>query len=208
MSDKQQKKGEIPMWNYPVFNTDIYHLVHWFFVYSILGWIVESIYMSICNRKWTNRGFIKGPICPIYGVGALTVYFILAPFDGNYIMLFALGSVLATTLEYCTARLMLRLFGDFWWDYTEKPFNFRGILCLESSIAWGFYTVALFLFLQKFVMAIVDSYPLRFGRIAGTLLISYFLIDMAVSLFKEKKDVMPRRMTEFSQNIRERFSGN
>lgn len=196
------------MWNTPIFSTDVYHLIHWFFTYSILGWLVESIYMSICERKITNRGFIKGPICPIYGVGALSVYFILEPFAGNYIALFLLGSILATTLEYCTAKLMLRVFGDFWWDYREKPFNFRGILCLESSIAWGVYTVALFLFLQKFVVAIVGSYPVRAGRLLATFLIAYFLIDFSISLFKEKKDVMPKRVVDFSENIKEWMFGN
>ena len=72
---------------------DVYYVVHWFFIYSILGWTIESIYMSFCNKKLTNRGFIRGPICPIYGVGALTVYFVLRPFAGNYLELFVFGSL-------------------------------------------------------------------------------------------------------------------
>ena len=63
------------LWTKAVLGTDVYHIIQWFLIYSILGWVVESIYMSICNRRLTNRGFVKGPICPIYGVGALTVYF-------------------------------------------------------------------------------------------------------------------------------------
>ena len=64
------------MWTIPMFGTDLYHIIHWFLIYSLMGWIVESIYMSLCNRKLTNRGFMSSPICPIYGVGALTLYFI------------------------------------------------------------------------------------------------------------------------------------
>ena len=115
-----------------------------FLVYSILGWVVESIYMSICNRRLTNRGFVRGPFCPIYGVGALSVFFLLRPFCHNLLLLYVLGCVFPTLLEYLTARLMLSMFGEVWWDYSEKPFNYKGILCLESTIAWGFYTLACF----------------------------------------------------------------
>ena len=120
--------------------TDLYHLVLWFIVYSFLGWLVESIYMSICNRKITNRGFMKGPFCPIYGFGALLAYFILRPLEGNYFLLYLAGAILATAFEFLVGKLMLRFFGELWWDYKEKPFNYKGILCLESTLAWGLYT--------------------------------------------------------------------
>ena len=81
-------------WNKVIFGWSAYHVVLWFLVYSIMGWIVESIYMSVCNRKLTNRGFAKGPYCPIYGVGALTVFFILRPYSQNPFTLFVLGMVL------------------------------------------------------------------------------------------------------------------
>lgn len=63
------------IWTKSMFGIDLYHVTQWFLVYSILGWVVESIYMSICNRRLTNRGFVRGPFCPIYGVGALSVFF-------------------------------------------------------------------------------------------------------------------------------------
>lgn len=173
-------------WTRELLGTDVYHIVLWFFTYSILGWMVESIYMSICNRKITNRGFIKGPICPIYGVGALTVYFVLKPFEGNYILLYIFGAVLATTIEYFTARIMTKAFGAVWWNYSNKPFNYKGILCLESTIAWGFYTVMLFAFLQKGVMWIVDHLTFENGRLIGTLLIIYYLISFAYRMLNAK----------------------
>lgn len=162
------------MWTKELLGTDFYHIVHWFFVYSILGWLVESVYMSLCNKKVTNRGFIKGPICPIYGVGALTVFFILRPFAGNYVALYILGTLLATTIEFVTAKVMIRLLGNVWWDYNDKPFNYKGILCLESTIAWGFYTVILFAFLQSAVEKIVDLYPFHIGKYIGAFLIIYY----------------------------------
>lgn len=190
------------MWFYEILGTDVYHIVHWFFVYSILGWIVESIYMSICNKKLTNRGFIRGPMCPIYGAGALSVYFILKPFAGDYILLFFLGTMVATAIEYITALLMLRIFGEVWWDYQNKPLNFRGILCLESSIAWGVYTVGLFAFLQNFVMAVVDSYAVEDGMLLGSLVLVYFTADFLYSLYRAKEEAIMGSVRDLREQMR------
>lgn len=189
------------MWDKMILGKDIYHVVLWFLTYSILGWVVESIYMSICNRKWTNRGFSRGPICPIYGVGALTVYFLLSPYSHNRFLLFFMGAILATAIEWITARIMERLFGEIWWDYTDKPFNYKGILCLESTLAWGLYTVILFGVLHGFVERIVNAIPFHIGRIAGAVLIVLYLIDFLTTIYQEKKEELPPQFTE----IKDRF---
>lgn len=180
--------GVVNMWSRTLFGFDSYHVILWFLTYSILGWAVESFYMSICNRKLTNRGFSRGPICPIYGVGALTVFILLRPYSHNKILLFIMGSFLATLIEYITALLMNRLFGEIWWDYKDKPFNYKGILCLESSIAWGVYTVILFVFLQGFVEGIVNRIPFAIGRILGGLIIFAVVIDYIIVLRHEMKE--------------------
>jgi len=190
-------------WNINIYgtNTDIYHLVQWFFIYSIAGWIIESIYMSFCEKKWVNRGFIFGPICPIYGFGALGAYFLLKPFSGNYILLYIFGSLMATIFEYLVARLMLFIFGQVWWDYNNKPFNYKGILCLESTIAWGFYTIIMFGLLQKGVMLLADTYSYRAGCIFGGICIIYYLIDFTVHLCKVKYPAVPEKVREIRVNI-------
>lgn len=160
---------------------DLYHIVSVFFIYSILGWVVESIYMSICNKKLTNRGFIKGPICPIYGGSATVIYFLLYPLKGNYIAIYFVGVIVSTAIEYFVAQIMLYIFGEVWWDYNEKPFNYKGIICLESSIAWGFYCVMLFGFLQKISMAFVDFYTEKIGLAAGQCIVSLLIIYYIVS---------------------------
>ena len=93
--------------------------------------------MSICEKRLVNRGFIFGPICPIYGFGAVGAYLLLRPLEGNYVGLYILGSIGATFFEFLVAKLMIRILGAVWWDYTEKPFNYKGIICLESTLAWG-----------------------------------------------------------------------
>ena len=175
-------------WNSVIFGVDSYEVVMWFLTYSLMGWLVESIYMSICNRKLTNRGFARGPFCPIYGFGALAVFFILRPYSGNNILLFFLGSLCATALEFVTALAMKKLLGQIWWDYNEKPFNYKGIICLESSIAWGFYTIFLFMFLQNIVAGFVAMIPTEMGHIIGSIILLWYAVDFLYTLYREKKE--------------------
>lgn len=153
------------MWieNFELAGYDLYHLIACFFMFSILGWVVESIYMSFCNKKITNRGFMTGPFCPIYGFGATLGYIILHPLANNVVALYLVGAVLATVFEYLVAQLMLKLFGEVWWDYNDKPCNYKGILCLESTLAWGVYAVIIITFLFDKVMGFVDRYPTSWG---------------------------------------------
>ena len=183
-------------WNRIIFGIDGYEVVMWFLTYSMMGWLVESIYMSFCNHKITNRGFAKGPFCPIYGFGALPVFFVLRPYSDNSILLFFLGSFLATTLEFLTALVMKRIFGEIWWDYHEKPFNYRGIICLESSIAWGFYTLFLFMFLQNIVAAFVAMIPVRAGRVIGNLILIGYIMDFSATIYRQKKENLQESMDE------------
>lgn len=189
------------MWTQQILGVDSYHVIQWFFVYSILGWCVESIYMSICNQKLTNRGFVKGPICPIYGFGALGVYFLLRPVSEDYILLYFCGAVAATAFEFLVGKGMHVLFGEIWWDYNEKPFNYKGIVCLESTIAWGFYTLIMFGFLQKIVENIVNSYSYQKGVFMGTVLIILFSADLGHSLYKAKKDELPYTARDIKEVI-------
>lgn len=183
-------------WNRIIFGIDGYEVVMWFLTYSMMGWLVKSIYMSFCNHKITNRGFAKGPFCPIYGFGALTVFFVLRPYSDNSILLFFLGSFLATTLEFLTALVMKHIFGEIWWDYHEKPFNYRGIICLESSIAWGFYTLFLFMFLQNIVAALVAMIPVRAGRVIGNLILIGYIMDFSATIYRQKKENLQESMDE------------
>ena len=154
----------------------------WFLTYSMMGWLVESIYMSFCNHKITNRGFAKGPFCPIYGFGALTVFFVLRPYSDNSILLFFLGSFLATTLEFLTALVMKRIFGEIWWDYNDKKMNYKGIICLESTIAWGFYAVFIIRVLNGSVNHFINTWSMRTGVLICQMIILLVVIDYAIQL--------------------------
>lgn len=193
-------------WNKVILGWGTYEVVLWFLVYSMLGWLVESIYMSICNRKLTNRGFTKSPVCPIYGVGALTVFFLLGPYSNNPVQLFFMGMFLATAIEFLTALIMNRIFGEIWWDYNNKRLNYKGIICVESSVAWGFYTLALFAFLQNMVIGIVGVIPVMVGRIGGSVILIIYTVDFLATLYKKKKEDIPERVWEVRDRLWERLS--
>lgn len=142
---------------------DIYHIIASFIIYSMIGWLVESIYMSFCERKVVNRGFAKGPFCPIYGFGGVLGYLILHPLEGKYIQLYIAGALIATAFEFLVGKMMIAVFGELWWDYHEKPFNYKGIVCLESTVAWGFYAIIIIMFLNGKIMSFIDQYSYENG---------------------------------------------
>lgn len=178
------------MWRYilPGMDVTVYEAALWFFIYSILGWLVESIYMSICNRKLTNRGYIRGPICPIYGFGGIFIHIMLKGLADNIPYLFIAGSILATTLEFLTAKIMIKFFGCVWWDYSNKPFNYKGIICLESSAAWGLYTIIEVLVLKKMVFMFIYKIPVHYGKIVIIFAACYYFFAFLINTYHAKKD--------------------
>ena len=170
------------MWTWKLFGTDLYHLIAAFIVYSIMGWLVESIYMSFCNRKLTNRGFGRGPFCPIYGFGGVLGYLILHPLSNHLVGLYLAGAVLATIFEYLVGRLMLKLFGEVWWDYNDKPCNYKGIICLESTVAWGFYAIIIITFLHSRILDLIDRFDTGWGIRACRMILLLVTVDYLLKL--------------------------
>jgi uncharacterized membrane protein len=183
-----------------MFGTDLYHLVASFILYSMLGWLVESIYMSFCNRKPTNRGFAKSPFCPIYGFGAVFGYAVLRPLARDFVRLYIAGAVLATIFEFLVGKGMLRIFGELWWDYHKKPFNYKGIICLESTVAWGFYAIAIVGFLHQRLLGFISRIPVVIGVRVMALILLVVAIDFTIQILnalhvdmKEKRDWLVER---------------
>lgn len=171
------------MWTRELFGSDVYHLIAAFIIYSVLGWFVESAYMSFCNHRLTNRGFAKGPFCPIYGFGAVIGYLVLNPLSGHYVTLYLTGAFLATTFEYLVGIMMQKLLGEVWWDYTEKPMNYKGIICLESTIAWGFYAIVITMFLHERVLHLIDAMDMAYGRILCIVILATVTVDYLIRLY-------------------------
>ena len=169
------------MWETTINGVDLYHLINWFFIYSFLGWLWETCYVSAKRGELINRGFVIGPVCTIYGFGALGVYLILNPVSDNLAYLFFGGIVVATLLEYVTAVLMESIFHTSWWDYSDKKFNFQGRICLGASLGWGFFTVLLFRVLHPLVESIVALYPMIVGEIGVCIASVVYAVDFSFS---------------------------
>ena len=169
------------MWNLTVCGIDFYHLMNWLIIYSFFGWVWETCYVSVKSGKFVNRGFINGPLCTIYGFGAVSVYMILRPFSDNLLYLYLGGIVVATALEYVTAVLMESIFHTSWWDYSDNKFNSQGRICLGASLGWGAFTVILFKVLHPFVESIVILYPVYVGEIGICVIGVGYVVDFAFS---------------------------
>lgn len=164
--------------------SDLYHITAKFVIYSILGWFVESVYMSICNRRLTNRGFSYGPFCPIYGFGVIGGNMLLSPLRAFPFAVYIVGAVIGTLFELCVAKLLLALFGRCYWDYTKKPFNYKGILCLESTLAWGLYAILVVYFVNGWVEKLVDRIPQPLGNYVVTAIMALAVVDYIFSFLR------------------------
>lgn len=119
-----------------------------FYIYCFLGWLWESTYVSVRRREWVNRGFMHGPFLPIYGSGAIVILFTTLAFRENLWMIYLLGMISATILEYFTGAAMEKLFHVRYWDYTGHRFNLKGRVCLSVSLGWGLFSVLLVKFIH------------------------------------------------------------
>jgi uncharacterized membrane protein len=155
----------------------MYNLISYFIFFSFIGWVWESIYVSVMEHRIVNRGYVTGPCCTIYGVGGIFMTLTLRPFKDNLVMLFLLAIVFTTTLEYVTAVVMEKLFHTSWWDYTMERFNYKGRISLKSSLAWGFASLFLFNVLIPFVDGILKLYPERYGKVAIRVIAVVYVID-------------------------------
>ena len=163
-------------------------IVSMFFVFSFLGWCMESAYISFLNKKWTNRGFMFAPICPIYGFGELIGYKLIKLLPQNYILLFFVGAVFATLFEYLVAKFLIWKTGYLWWDYTKRPFNYKGILCLESTIAWGVITVLVVGFLHEGIHDLLATVPTDILAVIDIAMIMYIFGDTLYSIRKFRRE--------------------
>lgn len=118
-----------------------YHWLTFFYIYCFFGWIFESTYVSLKQRHFVNRGFLRLPMLPLYGTGAVMMLWVSLPVKNNLFLVYCSGVVAATLLEYVTGYVMERLFKVRYWDYSNQRFNLHGYICLTSSIAWGFLTI-------------------------------------------------------------------
>lgn len=161
--------------------TTLEHYFLWFLFYSFVGWMYESILVSCQQHRLVNRGFLNGPLCPIYGTGAILGVAILGNVR-NPIIIFLISMVGATILEYTTSWVMEQLFHARWWDYSNFRFNLQGRVCLLGALIFGLGGVGVVLGSQPYVERVTDMIPLPMLHTLVTVLALITIIDLAVTV--------------------------
>lgn len=171
---------------------NLYQAVWIFLIYAFLGWCAEVAFAAVHTGKFVNRGFLNGPVCPIYGVGMLVVVLLLWRLKSNLILLFLGSAGLTTTLEFATGWVLEKFFRDKWWDYSDKPFNVKGYICLEFTILWGLAAAFVVGAVHPFVFMLINKTPLLLGAILMSVLLAVFLTDLVITVTELAK--LPKKM--------------
>ena len=149
---------------------DNYTISQWclfFYLYSFIGWVWESAYVSVHQKRFVNRGFLKGPFLPIYGSGALCVLAAVLPVREDPVKTFLVGMLAATVLEYITGAFMERIFRIRYWDYTGKFLNVNGHVCLASALCWGVMSLILTRGVHFYLSEAVCAIPQPYAGLGG-----------------------------------------
>ena len=213
------------------FNT-LYEVAWQFMIYAFIGWIWETTLVSVREKKYVNRGFLRGPIIPIYGFGAvaimasmkmITSLLIWAPLSNILLSMIYIGTI-ATALEYLTSLAMEVLFKTRWWDYTEHRFNIKGRISLHVSLFWGIGGYCLWRFVNQPVMWLYDA--LSFERLT-VIFICFYILTLADAVWtvvelvnlrgvvirihgasEEAIGQLIERVEQFTENLSDNISDN
>jgi len=154
-----------------------------FIIYSFIGWCYESLYVSFLEKRPVNRGFLNGPLLPIYGVGALLVILVFRNSADNLISLFFSSAVLISILEYITSWGMEKLFHARWWDYSTHRFHINGRVCLDGAAVFGLFSVLLMRVVNPFINSLIDKLqPVSILYWLSGILFALFLADLIITI--------------------------
>lgn len=182
----------------------IYNVLWYFAVYSFLGWCTEVVYAAVTEGTFVNRGFLNGPVCPIYGFGMIIIIICLTPVKGNIILLFAGSVILTTALELVAGVVLEKVFKTRWWDYFDYPFNIGGYVCLAFSLMWGLGCIVI----MRIIHPIIAGFTAKTYGLAGFAVLSVVLLTMVIDTVVTVISVMNlnkrlKQLDEVAQNLRE-----
>lgn len=172
-----------------------------FIIFSFLGWCLEVAFGVVTLKRFVNRGFLVGPLCPLYGVGCVLLYLLLSRYAGDPIILALASMTLCSILEYVASYLMEKIFKTRWWDYNNMKYNINGRICLEMAVPFGILGLGVVYVLFPAALHILDLLPNLAIYISTGLALALFLVDLAVSFkvimkFTDAIGHVPKDMTE------------
>ena len=152
-----------------------------FFIYSFAGWVMETVQISIRQKKFVNRGFLIGPYCPIYGCGVLLITLLLQKYAGDLPLTFILSILICGTLEYMTSYVMEKIFKARWWDYSAKKYNINGRICLETVVPFGILGCLVMYVLNPITFKYLNMLSNSMLNIISAICFTIFITDNIVS---------------------------
>lgn len=178
--------------------------MYWIFViYAFVGWCCEVAFAAVKSGTFVNRGFLTGPVCPIYGFGMLIVALLLTPLANSWLLLFVGAVVLTSLLELVTVFVLERFFHQKWWDYSAFRGNIGGYICPQFSLLWGVACVAVMKVVQPLVMRLIDAFPHLVGIILLCVTDVLFALDLTMTVVTLcKLQARFRRLEEFETRMR------
>ena len=159
----------------------LYHILAYFLIYSCIGWCLEVIYAAATTGQLVNRGFLNGPVCPIYGFGMIIVLFALTPLQHSILLLYIGGVILPSALELAGGWALYKIYHTRWWDYSDFPFNIGGYICLEFCLLWGVGTLVVMRIVHPVVADLVDLIPPFVGVILMCFLYAVYAADVVAT---------------------------
>lgn len=168
----------------------------YFLIFSFSGWFMEVLFKFIQYGKLVNRGFLVGPICPIYGVCGVTFYYIFSNISYNPFIVFAISFLFCAVIEYLTSYVLELLFHARWWDYSHKKFNINGRICLRNLFFFGIMGIFCVYFYDSFVFYLIDLIPTNLISIITVVLFVLLLIDIFMSI------EMVNKLHDFISNVK------
>ena len=188
------------MTNVLIANYSLYELFAYFFIYAFFGWIAEVGFHAITRGEFVNRGFLNGPVCPIYGFGVTAILLILGDLINTPWVVLLVGIAVPTVIELITGWILDKFFHNKWWDYSNCKFNFKGYICLSFSILWGLAAVCVICVLHpavRWLTALLRD-PWATERVGG--LSALFVADSIVTLLQLLK--LNRKLKELDEVTR------
>lgn len=182
-----------------------------FIIYAFLGWLIETIRVSIKSKKFVDRGFLLGPIIPIYGISSVIMILYLNGYRDNPLTVFLLAMIVCSFIEYITSYIFEKIFDARWWDYSNRKFNINGRVCLYNVFWFGILSLLLIYLINPFIENFVLNLNIKFFNIISITLLIIFLIDTFISFyatFKLKNDIMKLQKDitdELKEKIKERI---
>lgn len=187
-------------------NIDIIKVFAYFIIYSFLGWILESVFKTISEKKPVNSGFLHGPFCPIYGIGAIIMYLGLGGFSEYPVVVFILGFIILSIWEYIVGWLLEKLFNTKYWDYSQNKFNIKGRVCLMNSIFWGILGMIFTYVIHPFIESKMAYIPRGIILYILIIVYAYLLTDTIISIIKVKNiTIKVKKIHEIGETIKEKL---